>query len=150
MFSPPRLPSPALVVACLALLVALGGTAVAAGVVPLAKRALVADNAQKLQGRTASALTAQAASRAKPTSVAEFVSMKEGPWTLDPDDGDEFSVTCDRGTKVVSGGIDDPSGFALSLNGAPTSDGTTWRTLVYVSDEAPAPQSGKLYAICVK
>ena len=37
-------PSPALVVAMLALLVSLSGTAIAAGVVPLAKRALVADN----------------------------------------------------------------------------------------------------------
>ena len=50
-----RLPSPALVVAMLALLVALSGTAVAASlVVPLAKRALVADNAKKLSGRTLS------------------------------------------------------------------------------------------------
>ena len=43
-----RLPSPALVIAVLALFVALSGTAVAAGIVPLAKRALVADNAKKL------------------------------------------------------------------------------------------------------
>ena len=37
------LPSPALVVALMALFISLGGTAVAAGIVPLAKRALVAD-----------------------------------------------------------------------------------------------------------
>ena len=55
-------PSPALVVALLALFVSLSGTAVAAGVVPLAKRALtadkakVADNAKKLEGQTAAAI----------------------------------------------------------------------------------------------
>jgi hypothetical protein len=60
-----RLPSPALVIAVLALFVALGGTAVAAGVVPLAKRALtadkakVADNAKKLGGKTPRQIAAQ-------------------------------------------------------------------------------------------
>jgi hypothetical protein len=60
-----RRPSPALVVAVLALLVALSGTAVAAGVVPLAKRALTADkaklanNAKKLGGLTATQLSAR-------------------------------------------------------------------------------------------
>ena len=47
-----RLPGPAMIVALLALFVALSGTAVAAGIVPLAKRALVADNAKKLNGAT--------------------------------------------------------------------------------------------------
>ena len=57
-------PSPAMVVALLALFVALSGTAVAAGVVPLAKHALTANtattaitakNALKLGGLTAAA-----------------------------------------------------------------------------------------------
>ena len=45
-------PSPALVVATVALFVALGGTAgaVVTAAVPLAKRALVADNAKKVGG----------------------------------------------------------------------------------------------------
>ncbi|MBA3243639.1 MAG: hypothetical protein H0T61_00480 [Actinobacteria bacterium] len=57
--------SPALVVALIALFVSLGGTAVAAGVVPLAKRALTADkakqadNAKRLGGRTAAQIAAQ-------------------------------------------------------------------------------------------
>ena len=55
-----RMPSPALVIAVAALFVSLGGTAVAAGVVPLAKRALVADNAKKLGGQTATAIAAEA------------------------------------------------------------------------------------------
>jgi hypothetical protein len=55
-----RLPSPALVMSTLSLFVALGGSAVAAGIVPLAQRARTADsatvaaNAKKLGGKTAS------------------------------------------------------------------------------------------------
>ncbi len=55
-----RLPSPAMAVALAALFVALSGTAVAAGVPALAKRALVADNAKKLAGKTPAALLATA------------------------------------------------------------------------------------------
>ena len=47
-----RLPSPAMIVALVALLAGLTGTAIAQNVVPLAARAKVADNAKKLQGRT--------------------------------------------------------------------------------------------------
>ena len=48
-----RLPSPAMAVAVLALFIALGGTSFAAvEIVPLAKRALVANNALKLNGQT--------------------------------------------------------------------------------------------------
>ena len=59
-----RLPSPAMCVALLALVIASTGTAIAADVVPLAKRALTADkakvatNAQKLNGRTATQIAA--------------------------------------------------------------------------------------------
>jgi hypothetical protein len=58
--------SPAFVVALVALFVSLGGTAVAAGIVPLAKRALTADTAKqadvakKLSAAATSALTQQA------------------------------------------------------------------------------------------
>jgi Collagen triple helix repeat (20 copies) len=60
-----KIPSPALVIAVLALFVALSGTAVAAGIVPLAKRALtadkakVADNARRLGGKTPAQFAAQ-------------------------------------------------------------------------------------------
>ena len=59
-----RLPSPAMAVALAALFVALSGTAVAAGVPALAKRALVADNAKKLGGKTPAALLATAKQQA--------------------------------------------------------------------------------------
>ena len=60
-------PSPAFVVAMIALFVALGGTAgaVATQAVPLAKRALVADNAKKLGGQTLAQLSARAAQAAQ-------------------------------------------------------------------------------------
>ena len=53
-----RAPSPALVIAIIALFVSLSGTAVAAGVVPMAKRALFANNAGKLQGKSARQIAA--------------------------------------------------------------------------------------------
>ena len=65
-----RLPSPAMIVALLALFVALGGTAVAAGVVPVAKRALVADNAKKLNGLTAAQIAA---------GIKDRITVKTGP-----------------------------------------------------------------------
>ena len=59
-------PSPAFVVAMVALFVALGGTAgaVVTAAVPLAKRALVADNAKKLGGQTSAQIVSRAASQA--------------------------------------------------------------------------------------
>lgn len=66
-------PSPALVVASVALFVALGGSAVAAGIVPLAKHAFTADsatvakNARHLGGKTAAELIASASGPAGPT-----------------------------------------------------------------------------------
>jgi hypothetical protein len=55
-----RRPGPAFAVAAIALFVALGGTAgaVVTGAAPLAKRALTANNAEKLQGLTARDLEA--------------------------------------------------------------------------------------------
>ena len=55
-------PTPAFVVALVALFFALGGTAgaIATQAVPLAKRALVADNAKKVGGQTVAQLSAQA------------------------------------------------------------------------------------------
>jgi len=71
-------PSPALVVALLALFVALSGTAVAAGIVP---RARLADNATKLQGKTPAQVAALAPA---PTSLAGYVTVKSASWTLAP------------------------------------------------------------------
>ena len=71
-----RLPSPATVLASIALFVALTGTAVAAGIVAKAKFAL---NAGKLQGNTA----AQVAALPGPaSSAASLVTVKSSAFTL--------------------------------------------------------------------
>src|SRR2546428_13656230 len=97
-------PSAAMVVALLALFVALGGTAVAAGVVPLAKRALVADNAKKLNGLTASQIAA---------GIQDRVTVKTGIWSVAANNDASVGVHCDPGTKPLSGGY-------LHTTGAPT------------------------------
>src|SRR5262245_43523743 len=114
-----RHPTPSFVIAVVALFFALGGTAGAltATAAPPAKRALVADNALKLGGKSAAALTQQAAAQgaALPgpaSSAAGLVFIKTGTWSLAPGQGLEFAVTCDSGQKAVAGGWDDPNGWA--------------------------------------
>ena len=144
-------PSPALVVAVIALFVSLSGTAVAAGVVPLAKRALVADNAKKLGGQTADAIAASAASRPGPaSSAAGLVTVKASPWSLAPDGENDFAVMCDSGQKAVGGGFEDPSGWAHAWDTRPTGDGNGWRIYIAVNPNATGQQSGTVYAVCVR
>jgi hypothetical protein len=167
-----RAPSPAMTVALVALFVALSGTAFAVGsaVVPLAKRALtadnakvanlakkatVADNAQKLGGQDAAALARQAVAQASqapgPASTAAgLITVKTATWTLGPRTERDFVVTCDAGQKAVSGGWEDPGAWAYGWETRPTPDGTGWRTLLSVDTNAPGPQSGTVYAICLK
>src|SRR5881628_392743 len=98
-----RLPSPSVVISLIALFVALGGTAVAAGVVPLAKRSLVADNAKKLGGKTAAQVAALRPAPAV-TSVAGLTSVKTVPWSLNAQQANDLTVTCDAGQKAIAGG----------------------------------------------
>ena len=144
-------PSPALVIALLALFVSLSGTAVAAGVVPLAKRALTADNSKKLGGQTADAIAASAAQRPGPaSSAAGLVTVKSAPWSLGAAGQNDFVVMCDAGQKAVGGGYDDPSGYAHPWDSRPTGDGVGWRTYLEVATNAPATQNGTVYAVCVR
>ena len=161
-----HLPSPAMAVALAALFVALSGTAVAAGVPALAKRALVADNAKKLDGKTSAQLLASANTAAKASATAAataaaqqpgpastaagLVVVKTGTWNAGPGGFGDFTVTCDAGAKAVSGGWEDPSGWAHSWDSRPTPDGAGWKTFVNVSSSAPGGQSGNLYAVCLK
>jgi hypothetical protein len=134
-----RLPSPAMVIAVLALFVALGGTAVAAGVVPLAKRALVADNAKKLGGLTPAALVA---------GIPGLVTVRTQPWSLGAAGGNDFSVGCNAGEKAIGGGYDNPNGDALSIDNRPSSDASSWKIyLLNISTSQSA--SGTLYAVCL-
>jgi len=133
-----HLPSPALTVALIALFVALSGTAFAAGVVPLAKRALLANNAKKLGGRT----------RGPASSVSALVGVTTAPWSLQAGQGGDFAVSCNAGEKAVSGGYDNPVGDAIALDTRPAPDGGGWK--VYLGNLSnTAAASGTLYAVCV-
>jgi hypothetical protein len=147
---PARHISPAMIVALLALFVALSGTAVAAGVVPLAKRALSADNAKKLGGASKAQITAAAAALPGPASNASsLVSVKTAPWSLTGGQGADVAVACDAGQKAISGGFDNPTGAAIGLDTRPSQDGASWKIYVLNLDSAAAA-SGTAYAVCVK
>jgi hypothetical protein len=141
-------PSPALVVASIALFVALGGTAVAVGIVP---RARLADNALKLQGKTPVQVAALAPKPpVAPTSVAGLISVKTAPWSLNPRAESNFTVSCDAGQRAVAGGWSDPGNWSSGYQSLPTPDDSGWTTNIYTSSGAPSAQSGTVYAICVK
>jgi hypothetical protein len=141
-----RVPSPAFTVALVALFVALSGTAVAAGVVPLAKRALVADNAKKLGGKTRSQV---AATPGPASSIAGLVSVRSAPWSLAADGASDFSVSCSAGEKALAGGYDNPVGTALAIDTRPASDDSGWK-LFLGNLSSTAAASGTLYAVCAK
>jgi hypothetical protein len=163
-------PSPALIVALIALFVALTGSAIAAGIVPharLADKAKTANNALKLQGKTAAQVAAKAprgpdgavgpagpAGATGPTgpalaSAAALVVYKTAPWSLAANGEADFTVTCDAGQKAISGGFDNPVGVAFPFDTRPTTDGASWK--LYLGNlSTTAPASGTLYAICLK
>jgi hypothetical protein len=135
-----RLPSPAMVVAMLALLVALSGTAVAAGIVPKAKVAL---NALKLQGKTAAQVAALAPA---PTSVGGLVAPRPGGLVVWP------PVRSD----LPWPGMPAKKGDWRRLRSAshsyspdpPGSDGASWKVRLRTSPTYTA-QSGTLFAACI-
>ena len=150
-------PSPALAIAVLALFVSLGGSAVAATVVPLAKRALsadkakVSDNAKKLGGKTAAQLTAAAAAKAGPaSSAAGLVAVRSATFALNPDEQREFTIPCSAGEKALSGGYTyDASALVMAVDSVPAADGGSWRLyLANFSDTEGA--SGTLQAVCLR
>jgi hypothetical protein len=143
-----RKPSPAMVVALIALFVALGGTAVAAAV-PLAKRALVADNAKKLGGRTpVQIITAAAAVPGPATSAAGLVTVRSGTVTLPPDQQGTATLPCQSGEKAISGGFTTQNDV-VAADTAPTTDGTGWQIfLINLSSSSPA--SGTVVVVCLR
>jgi hypothetical protein len=156
-----KLPSPALVISCVSLIVALSSTAVAAGIVANARHANKADlatralNSDKLQGRTAVQIAvagAQAGAQlpGPASSAAGLVTVKAAMWSLAPGAEGDVTVPCDSGQKAISGGWDDPGGWGKSVDSRPTPDGSAWRTYVTVGSGAPGPQSGTVYAICLE
>jgi len=151
-------PSPALVIAVLALFVSLSGTAVAAGVVPLAKRALSADkakladkakqadNAKKLGGETAAAIIAKAAQTPGPAGTAAgLVAVKQATDSLTAKTGRAFVIACDTGKKVISGGFAS-DGEVYSFDSRPITD-AAWE--IYLANGGEANAGVTLYAVCI-
>jgi hypothetical protein len=156
-------PSPALIVALVALFVSLSGTAVAAGVVPMAKRALFANNAGKLQGKTARQVAAlpgpatsleglrasDIAEMPSPASTAaSLVSSSSAPFALAPGEEKDFSAQCPSGAKAVSGGFTTPNAV-FSADTRPTADGAGW-TLYLVNISSSLSATGNVQAVCVR
>jgi len=141
-----------------ALFVALGGTAgaVVTATVPLAKRALVADNAKKVGGLTAAQLGGaavqialkQSPAGARPSSTAAgLVTTKTGTASLGANGEGEFTVTCDAGQKVTGGGFAS-TGAVFSFDSYPASD-TSWKLYLVNANES-AGANITLYATCLK
>ena len=151
-------PSPAFVVAMVALFVALGDTAgaVVNAAVPLAKRALVADNAKKLGGQTSAQIAAQGAKAAlalspageRPSSsAAGLLTTKSATGQITAGGGQAFTVVCDAGQKVAGGGFSADQ-LVLGLDSYPSNE-TTWSFfLANLNDAAAANVS--LYATCLR
>ena len=152
-------PSPAFVVATVALFVALGGTAgaVATQAVPLAKRALVAENSKKLGGQTLAQLSARAAQAAQAaatapgpaSTAASLISVKAAPFALSANGQGSFTATCDAGQKAIAGGYANPVGTAFSVDTGPTSDGSGW-SIYLVEASGSGAAVGVVQAICLK
>lgn len=138
-----RKPSPAMIVALVALFVALSGTAVAAHVVPLAKRSLVADNAKKLNGASLKQITVGIGA-----AVPGLVGVQTQSWSLSASAGNDYTLPCPSGAKAISGGFDNPVGDAFALDTRPSSDGASWK--LYLQNlSTTANASGTLYAVCL-
>ena len=157
-----RRPSPAFVVAAAALFMSISGTAYAAGVVPLAKRALVANNAVKLQGKSARQVASmpgpatylngyqaeEIADMPGPASTASsLVTTNSAPFALAPGEQKDFSSQCPGSSKALSGGFASPNAV-LAADTRPTANGTGWTLyLINMSDTVSA--TGNVQVVCL-
>jgi hypothetical protein len=136
-----RRSSPAMVVAMIALFVALGGAAGAVTAVPLAKRALSADNAKKLAGKTLPQVEQQIAAVPGPALVGTRVFAA----TLNGEQQGYADIPCDPGKRVVSGGFS-TTRLVLASDSYPLDD-STWRIYLINLEAEQAPIA--LYAVCL-
>jgi hypothetical protein len=163
-----RLPisRPAFALLVVLLFTALSGTAVAAGVVPLAKKALFANNAGKLQGKTAAQVAAipgpatdaqtlggqtaeQVVAAAGPASTAAaLVSYRTAAFTVNADGAQEFGAACASGERAVGGGFNSPSAL-IPLDSYPSGGGAGW-TVYLINPSSSQARSGTVYAVCNK
>jgi hypothetical protein len=152
-------PSPAFVIAMIALFVALTGTAgaVVSAAVPLAKRALVADNAKKLGGQSAAQIIAAGAKAGAEasaqvpgpaSSAAGLVTRKTSTGSVGPGTGNVFTIACDAGQKVMGGGFSSDGPLIVAVSSGPTDD-ATWSLGLLNLDDA-AGHNVNLFATCIK
>jgi len=158
-----HLPGPAMVVAFVALFVALSGTAVAAGVPALAKRALVADNAKKLGGKTSAQLLAAASATSKSqadaagqaaagapgpaSTVAGLTTIKtQSVGSLPSGAVRAAQISCDAGQTIVAGGMSS-DGLVVTLDSFPVNP-TTWE--VDPANLGDGAANVSVYAVCQK
>jgi hypothetical protein len=117
-----RTPSPALVIALIALFVSLAGTAVAQ--TPVVKRALFAQNAGKLKGKTLKQVVAMR----RPTgSVGDLVYQRTSDRVLQRGQETDVTATCGQGGKALSGGYFSDDGVAVRDARASTDSAWTFR-----------------------
>lgn len=155
-----RRPSPAFVLALIALFVALEGSAIAIAIVPRAKfadKAGVAANALKLSGKTAAQIVASVPKPPEPppptpplTSVASFTTVKSAPFTINPQSEQNVTATCDAGQKAIGGGFSNPSNaLVIEAGSSPTADGTGWvEDLINLSTSTTG--TGAAIVTCIK
>jgi|RhiMetdeSRZDD1v2_1073273.scaffolds.fasta_scaffold44029_8 hypothetical protein len=136
-----RRPSPAMVVALIALFVALGGTATAVtvAVVPLAERANVADNALRLRGKTWHA-------------VKGLITLKTRTVAVEAaEDHGYEDVSCDPGQHVIAGGYHyGPNDDAIEEWGSYPKDEDTWSVYLWQEEYGYQTEHATLYAVCMR
>jgi hypothetical protein len=161
-----RKPSPAMVVAMVALFVALTGGAIAArqAIPPLAqnanhakladraKVATTALNASKLGGKTAAQIVASVPAPPPPTvtSVASLVSSVPVNWSLNQASEQNVTASCPAGSKAMGGGFSNPTNaLVVSAGSFPTADGAGWtEDLINLSSSTTG--SGQVFVTCLK
>jgi hypothetical protein len=141
-----RRPSPALVVALVALFMSLSGTAVAAGVVPMAKRALFAKNAGKLQGKSARQV---AAIPGPASSASHLVSPDAAPFALAPGEEKDFTARCPETTKAISGGYKTRDGAPVLATNSSPGELENWWTLHLINLSDSTSATGIVEVLCL-
>ena len=155
-------PSPALVVAMVALFVALGGTAgaVVSAAVPLAKRALVADNAKKLGGQTSAQIIASASAKGAQAALAQspagarpasttaglVVSKSQAAGSVPPGGIREVQIACDAGQTAIGGGMSS-DGAVAQFDSFPANS-TTWT--IDFGNFGSGAANVTVYVVCLK
>lgn len=134
--------TPSMAVALIALFFALGGigTAATTAIVPLAKRALSADNAKKLERKSLGEVAGMPGPATATTKTAAL--------TLAPSQVGYFTISCDSGQAAISGGYAYTGDVVvLALDTHPL-DAVTWRIFL-ANTSTTTGVSVTLYVVCL-